>query len=492
MMTKNLPSHSTNFTLRKTSIIILAIIAIISLAATFIDGIYTISFDLFRYNAPWQGAEFIAAIRLLEGKALYPDLTTDAGYYLYGPFSPMLFAGAMAIFGINLWVPKLLALIAYLFISMGIYSATCRLSNSKLLAIASAGLFSSFYLLTQCSFFNIRPDIFGSSLAIWGFIFAWKHVKEPNNIYAAAIASILFALSCLTKQNYILMPIVYVAYMLFIHSWRSAWQAFWPGVTLLAIILTYFNIGEEHFFLTTSLFSHHNFDISYLFADRLLKWVPTTLIAIFSLALIFSSSKNIKEPLFILSMMVAAFVLGFVSYLKVGGDFYALPLFTAFISILAPILIIKVKSNAVAATIAILMIIPIGQSLLNIIYSSDEICGDPFIPTTEMNIFIQNNSDLKIWFPFQPYRTYLLANGQYYHDDHVTGTLEDAGSPPPSNVLEKIENQYFDIIIGTSFSTELRQAISQYYESTEYEMELQTIHIRKNDPSLKENIAWPD
>lgn len=435
----------------------LVVLVCVSLTITITTGIIVCSVPVFTYNSEWEGAQFIAAVRLLEGQPIYPLYEKYGDVTHYPPLTVILFYLGMSLFGKTILVPKIMAFAAAILSFVGIVRATFLFTNSQLCALVSAGFFATVHKWSALWYFNIRPDIFCSAFTIWGIIFALEASKNKDRAASFSfVATLFFTAAAYSKHNFVIFPLGYLIYCFYRHK-RAAFfvnSLMFSFSTFLALLT--FNTGENH--LLSCLFfmgkNPLNLNLSLLgeFLEAFNSIALLLSLCLFSFLPKGTETLDPKMPREIQFWgLVISFIVGFFPYIKVGGGTNSFLTFSAIMSIVAAAGLKKVtllfwpKSEKILSQFLVVPIVVILLMLPFHIYHL--LIADRPGPVFYRVITYLKNYPGAVWVPQHNYLAFLAGKGVDVDDPHVWGRHLN-GSPPPHEIVDKIERKYFSQIIG--------------------------------------------
>jgi hypothetical protein len=431
------------------------------LLLVFADGARCLADPFFRYNEEYQGFEFMAAAMLLDGKPLYPDWNHSPANYVYGPLLPVLFAGAMRVFGLSLMAPKAVAFVFFLLALLGVVWSAWDLTRSRMGVLIAVGVLAALYRTSLCWYFSIRPDLFSATLALWAVFFARRSTRRPGDMACAFAATTLLALATLGKQNYALLCPACFGFFVVDKGLRKAALAFVPCCILAAGTLVWFNTGEENLVRATFMMTRES--INWL----RLPWVfrpLTTMIFLALSAFLFPRAANRPDglPAVWVVFTLAALVLGHLSYIKDGGGVNAYLLLFFLASVLTASGVVGISREfpnhgKKAAQVALLAVaVFFSSEFLSLALGRGVLIPAP--SPAPMFAFLRENKGKRIYYPKRNYLTY-LADGQFYQYDPVL--LEGRTFPAP--LMKQLETRYFDMILGDFIDPRMRAVRDRYY-----------------------------
>jgi hypothetical protein len=446
---------------------ILLVAAAVFLINFIASGIVKINTPFFERDERWQGVHLIAAVRLIEGQTLYPDYDSEGGYYAYAPFVPIVQAAALELFGANLVTLKALTFIVTLLCLAGVAVAAFHLTRSCAAAFVAAAIFAGTYRFLIEWHWDIRPDPFSTAMCLWGMIVAHKWLRSPGGWALNASASALFVLAALSKQNFLLVPVAYVVFAGFARGTRAAIIAFIPFLVLIGGALWYFDVGGEHMYGTIAVMRNHQMKsgvqiYQFLTRDLPLITLPLAISVAGLLALGNVDISGASKRLFVL-MYLAALVVGVTPVLKEAGAVNSLFYFCAMMAVLAVAGIWRLTPQAGPS--------PAMLAAALLFMSIEMVASFTFWQSQEWEAFLQpaynfavRHKNERVYFPRSNYVTYLAA-GQYYPDDNMTWDRDIlCRVGVPHKVIDMIETQHWDYIIGEFYSGELNAVREKYYE----------------------------
>lgn len=433
------------------------VIVVCSLAAMFFTAevVLYMLFPGFAHNEPWQGLHITAAARILDNKALYPELSTEESYYAYSPLLPWIHALFLKVFGIGTFSVKVSALLSCIANILGIYSISRIMGAEKKSIFVVIAFFLSFYPVLGFWFLSVRPDNISSAFVVWATVTGYQAEKSKNLAWPI-LAGVLLAASALCKQTFGIMGICFFCYFLWKRQFRIALSGFMTWSALGLIFLVVYNTGEEHFLSTIKMMSAQSIHMP---THNMPYFLIALLLIPLSITLVNFRTLGLLGP-----MIVGSFVMGVIGISKWGGwsnGFFTLIVLCT--PVLAWAMIMESRQNYftrfVAVAIGMVVLLYLPRSIERIIN------WDKHHPDYLANArqFIVQKQDKKIYFPRRNYLTYILAD-QYYHCDWMTENLIHAGMPAPKIILTQIRAGSFDYIVGELTTKDMKSFVSQFYK----------------------------
>ena len=468
----------------KVVLIILIVLVCVSLIIALVTGIIICSVPVFTYNSEWEGPQFLAAVRLLEGQPLYPNHEIYGDITHYPPLTVIVFSLGMKLFGKTVLVPKIMAFSALILSFIGIVRITYLFTNSQICAFVSAGFFATVHKWSAFWHFNIRPDIFCTAFIIWGIFFAIKASWNKDKIFNfSLVATLLFVAATYSKHNFILFPLGYIIYCLFRHKKTASLINLFIFSLITFIVLLAFNTGENHFL--SAMFFMRNDPIR-LNLNSLGAFLEAfTAIAILLSLSIFSFFPKTTETIhlkmsreILFFSFIISFISGFFPYIKVGGSSNSFLTFSAIMSILAAAGLKKITlffSRKSEGILPQLLIIPIVVILFMLPFHVHHliIADRPGLFFFKVVKYIENYPG-RVWVPTYNYLSFIAGKSFDVDDPPIWGRHLN-GDPPPHDIVKKIKSTYFDQIIGNIYEVpeqyspvrKLKILLETYYEKSE-------------------------
>jgi hypothetical protein len=145
-----------------------------------------------------EGGIVHQAHRLQQGQPIYPPPSADFVPFLYTPLYPMVLAVLGFVFPLGLPLGRIVSIVAWVAIGLGLRRAVLREAKPQAHAIAAMGLWCASYVFTFRWIDLCRPDTLFLALTLWGLVLlreSWGDAKK------AALAGLLMALAFWTKQT---------------------------------------------------------------------------------------------------------------------------------------------------------------------------------------------------------------------------------------------------------------------------------------------------
>jgi hypothetical protein len=451
----------------KVILLLLSIAIFAAVSLLLVQGVKNCQIPVYNLESEFEGYHYIASIRLLGGQAIYPPHEIYGEYLPYPPLTAILFATGMFFFGPSVVVTKWITFSALILSLIGILLITYNITKSFVCAFISIGLFSIFHKLTLFWYFKIRPDIFCTALSLWATLFALKaRSKNKKYLFYSTIATSLYTLSAYSKHNFLLFPVVYILFLLYDSGIKTSFVNLLVFFFINVTMLFFFNTGDND--MISVLFSMQSHDLRPIASASLkllyaFKDFPVSILfCIIALLPIRKEEKfSIAFPMELLLFFTTSFLVGIIAYYKIGGGINSLMAFTSAMSILASAGIQKTtrfynpNNNKV---LPCLLIAPIIVIIFNL--------PDNYFNFVRMDINALRLQRLeeyvkklpgKVYVPAHNYIAYKAGKG-YHADAALVLDRNLAGEGTPAVIADKINQQYFDQIIGLNsflFSYEL-------------------------------------
>ncbi len=453
---------------------VLICLSAVCIALLLADGIRGALDPFFVADGKWQGVQFMGAVQVLEHEPLYPDYAEHGSYNPYSPLVPVLHAFAMWLFGASLIVPKLLAFLACLLALTAVFMNVHLLTKSRAAGLIGVGIFAALSHFSWYWYFNIRPDIFATAFTIWGVYVAARHLDDWEGLVPPVVASLLFTLAALCKQNFAIWPAAYLGFLAFSFGVKTMAAAGLPFLLMGGGAFLWYNSGEEHLLATTMAIAGHPMSPFGLIARELHNLlldiaVPVCLAA----AAILSPRREARRghPAFWPGVFALSFLTGLVPFLKAGGSLNSFVLFCAATSVLACTGAIarlvnrsgwNMRASMLAFVATILFLtLSVGRFVYRLAaskYSIEDV--------RQEDRFVREHRDKRIYYPSRNYVTY-LASGQYHASGPMIWDRSMAGLSAPRLVTDALRSRHFDYILGEFSTTELQELRDRYYSPSE-------------------------
>jgi len=430
----------------------------------------------------WDGPDFLGALRLYQGKTLYPDPATTGDYYAYGPLPAIVKAALMLVFGPTMVAAKVygaLVLVSLLtavgFCASALRTKTETTGGGTVHGIAVGVVAAACALAVQTHLLwyigGIRADLFSTMCALWAFYFLLTGSRgtdgADNSRVRIPVWSVLFVVCAgLGKQNYLLLAPLLLVYAGFAAGGKTMLKcAIWMAVFGLPFVLWFERPsaagGGEYFFATSQLFRNNLFPHipeikanNYLQAMGLALCLFAPLMAL-GRARLHRLTTNRAAHWMPWIFLLAGYGLGSVSLLKDGGDLNALLLPNSIAAIIAGwgIGLFFEKANLcrrrgiLLAGIALLLV----MGAVEIRYSGyNQTRREDVYKLRFMKEYIDRNPEEKVLPVGYEYLT-ALAGRDYEISDALMHCYCVAPELIPSRYRQRIEGQYYDtILIGAA------------------------------------------
>jgi hypothetical protein len=228
-------------------------------------------------NEGWNAYHAAAA---MSGAPLYPG---PQSFMInnYPPLSFYLIGGFGSLLGDYIFAGRIVALLAFFFVSFGIYAAARSMDCKRFQALFAVFLFAG-GLLVFTDYVGIDdPQMLAHALAMAGFLLL---LKEPRSALRLGTAALLFVLAVFVKHNVIAMAVTMTAWLA-VYDRRSAIRlaAFGIAISILGLVLfrLVYGTGLIAHLITPRLYSLDNLRLGF---DRWLIWSLVSLVGLTILA----------------------------------------------------------------------------------------------------------------------------------------------------------------------------------------------------------------
>jgi hypothetical protein len=430
------------------------------------DGVLSLRDPFFFRNERWQGFQIVAAARVLEHQTLYPDVLTDASYYIYTPGVPILHAATMALFGKGLLSLKVLSFLLCGVSLAGVAVGAYGLTHSRSAAWVATGLFAATHRFLAGWPFFIRPDVSAGAFAIWGLVLWTREADRPHGrVLRDVSASLCFLLAAWCKQNYLILIALHLGFLLWRRGWRYAFTIAAPLTLLgLALLLPYAT-GEEHLLSTTRILAQHplRWWTLRLYLYPYLTWSEKTLLFLLTIeCLVFAFNRRARcnwRAIVWVDSCVVLLAVSTVVAAKWGSDVNSYYLFCLILGLplvwamyrrenpASSTICPSLHAAVVSVVVSIFLTAQVFTHLLPLALYHPTYADRECRNLDRLYTFIQEHRDARIYYPMRNYLTWLGAD-QYWHCDLMTEALFHAGEPAPPVIMEQIVQRQFDYIIG--------------------------------------------
>jgi hypothetical protein len=246
-------------------------------------------------NEGWNA--YFAAAAVTDGR-LYPDPNT----YMINNYPPLSFylVTVGTLFGDNILAGRVISILAFLLIAVGIWLAARRMGCGSRGASFAALLFST-YLIGITDYVGMNnPQLIGHALGMWGMILL---LREPRDEHAIFWAALLLSLAFFVKHNLIAQPLVLVLWLT-LYDPRSALRLAVWGSIFLAMGLVAFRLAYG-----TDLLTQLHSARVYSFAN-LANGVSQCLLPLLATAFLVWFERGDKYAVLCGTYVVTAFLLG--------------------------------------------------------------------------------------------------------------------------------------------------------------------------------------
>ncbi|MBN1343399.1 MAG: hypothetical protein JXQ73_12000 [Phycisphaerae bacterium] len=434
------------------------------------EGILAVKSPCFQTDDEWQGAQFIAGLRLLQHEPIYADFHEAGAYSVRGPLVPVLLAAAMWLFGIKLVVVKILAFVACLVALVAVAVGGRRLADSWFAGFVAAGVFAASYPFANRWHLDIRPEIFATAFAVLALLVADKHVAGKSGRLSPLLVAALLALAALCKEDFALLALFYMGFVLVAFGWRAALLAAVPTAAIWAAAILIFSRGSESYWATMTAVIILPFrppaKLWPMFSYQYGTWqVIPVFLAIASLYAAPRADLQGARRAFWIGSYVIAFLLGLIPFAQEGGYTQSFLFFAAVTAVLGQIILFhpKIGGGAEAARhlatplLAPIIFLAVQAGIMSQLREGPRVADVPISAK-----FIEMNKGKRIYYPARNYLTYLIK-GEYFPCDLQAAYLSLGGEKPPRQLARMIENQDFDCIIGRFWNGDLQTLCEKYY-----------------------------
>ena len=300
-------------------------------------------------NEGWNAYHAAAAA---SGGPLYPG---PQSYMInnYPPLSFYLVGGLGRLFGDNIFAGRIVALLSFFFVALGIYAAARRMGCERFAALFAMFLFAG-SLLVFTDYVGIDdPQMLAHALAMAGFLLL---LKEPRGALRLGGAALLFVLAVFVKHNVIAMAVA-ITLWLALCDRRSSMRLAAFGIVLAVLGLVLFRLvygaGLLAQLITPRLYSLDNLRLGF---DR---WLIRSLAPLVGLTVLASLRSDDRYVRLVAVYAGFATILGVVFLGGAGVDVNVL--FDADIALAlgAALLLEKTGRRAFAPLAAAVMALPL-------------------------------------------------------------------------------------------------------------------------------------
>jgi Dolichyl-phosphate-mannose-protein mannosyltransferase len=265
-------------------------------------------------NEGWNA--YFATAAVTDGR-LYPDPNT---YMInnYPPLSFYLVGTVGTLLGDNILAGRVISILAFLSIAVGIWLAARRMGCGSRGASFAALLLST-YLIAVTDYVGLNdPQLIGHAVGMWGMILL---LREPRTEPAIFWAALLLSLAFFVKHNLITQPLVLVLWLT-LYDPRSAlrlavWGSIFLAMGLVAFRLAY---GTD---LLTQLRSARVYSFANL-ANGVAQWLVWGLLPLLATAFFVWFERSDKYAVLCGTYVVTAFLLGAIFMSGDGVDLNAM------------------------------------------------------------------------------------------------------------------------------------------------------------------------
>ena len=181
------------------------IILILSVLALILFLYISLSRLTYPFDLEWcEGSLLDHAYRIIDGKPYYNPPAPDFIPTAYPPVYYYIIVFIWKILGVNMWSVRLLSILSTLLIALIIILISRRYKVSYIYSFAAAGFFLSCFKVTGSWFDLARIDMI--SLLFFMIALYWGLTKE--GCLGIALSGLLAGLSCMTKQNFIILSMI--------------------------------------------------------------------------------------------------------------------------------------------------------------------------------------------------------------------------------------------------------------------------------------------
>lgn len=200
------------------------------------------------FELEWiEGGVLGQVSRILQGMPLYTKPSLESISLIYTPLYFYLAAALAKIFGLKLWILRVVSLTACLGIFVVIWNWIKKETEDLMAALVAVGFFAATYPLSGVWFDVGRVD---SLFVVFLLLATWRALTEHSRFNLAASA-LLFCLAFLTKQSALLPIMLFVAYFMF--RIKQSWL-------FIAVAL-----GSVLFCIVVLNYIHHGWFVYYVF-----------------------------------------------------------------------------------------------------------------------------------------------------------------------------------------------------------------------------------
>ena len=277
-------------------LLVLKLICLLMAIAYFAVFLYiTISRINYPFALEWmEGTSYVQVYRILSGRLLYVEPSLDYVPLIYPPLYYYLSALIAKLIGLSFLPLRLVSLLSTLGCMGLIFLIVRKLQPSVFAQIIAIGLFSATFKIGGAWFDIARVDMLALFLALMS-IFCLQFSKNSSYF----LSGLLMALSCLTKQTFLILLVATSIYSFFLDRKRT-WIVIISSLTIYAVsymALNYVHAGWYKYFIY-DLSTGHTEKLNIAGAGQLflsLIFKPISLIFLFTVAYFIQITRERKS-----------------------------------------------------------------------------------------------------------------------------------------------------------------------------------------------------
>lgn len=404
----------------KNNTILFTLKSILLLIAFFYFTIFlyiTVSRINYPFALEWmEGTSLVQVHRILSGQLLYVEPSLNYIPLIYPPLYYYVAALFAKVIGIGFFPLRLVSLLSTFGCMAHIFLIVRKIQPNIFAQIVAVGLFSAMFKIGGAWFDIARVDMLALFLAL-ASIYQLQFLKKRRFF----LSGILFTLSCMTKQTYLILLIATWVYCFFLDR-KKAWVFIASSMSLYSIVFFILNIihGGWYRYFIFDLPQNHTAAFDFTTAGRLFFYLifrPICLIFLFTVfhfIQIIGNKKNYSQMNIIL-IVGSIITTSWLGIINPGGFNNVVVPSHAILSIIAGIFLSKMLSKNFSPRIlqlGILILTVIQFVLLRYPIRSQ-------IPTAEDlrsgNMILQKikQTDGDVYVPYHP-ELMLLAGKKNY------------------------------------------------------------------------------
>ena len=229
---------------------------------------YSIAHRVFYpFELNWlEGEMFLNSLRVLEGKAIYQEPSSEFITEIYPPFFYWIGSFSLFIFGKNMLALRLISLCSVVLLIYLIHKISIHEKKGVATSLTGISIFLAFYQVSGTWYDVARVDMLFLAITSWGLYFLSFH----KNIWKLLLGTIILIFASFTKQSGVFY--VFAAFLYFFLKDRKK-SIFFIGTffSIFILIVYIYNLLTNGWFLVYTFNNPRHIPISDSFISDIIK-----------------------------------------------------------------------------------------------------------------------------------------------------------------------------------------------------------------------------